>query len=87
MSGEAPKRTRGLFVLAVRSVLARAPNWQGALGHVFREATPPACTLNLHINAYMLRFGCVEAVGGQCGTVAGIGIARDLDVLGVVTKG
>ena len=77
MSGEAPKRTRGLFVLAVRSVLARAPNWPGALGHVFREATPPAYTLNLHINAYMLRFGCVEAVGGQCGTVAGIGIALD----------
>jgi hypothetical protein len=87
VSGEAPKRTRVFFVLAVRPVLARAPNWPGALGHVFREATPTACTLNLHINTYMLRFGCVEAVGGQGGTVWSMEIARDWDVLGVVTTG
>ncbi len=87
MSDEAPKRTRVLFVLAVRLELARAPNWPGALAPVVREATPPACTLNLHINTYMLRFGCVEAVGGQGGTVAGMGIALDWDVLGVLTTG
>ena len=85
MSGEAPKRTRGQFVLAARrSVLARAPNWPGALGHVFREATPPACTLNLHINTCMLRFGRSEAVGGQGGTVghgdrAGLGCVGRCD--------
>ncbi len=86
MSGEAPKRTKGIFVLAVRLELARAPNWPGALAPVVREATPPACTLNLHINTYMLRFGCVEAVGGQGGTVAGKARAG-LDVLGVLTTG
>jgi hypothetical protein len=89
VSGEAPSGPRGLFVLAVRSVLARAPNWPGALGHVFREATPPACTLNLHINTCMLRFECVEAVGGQGGTVghgdrAGLGcVGRSAQLVGM----
>ena len=83
VSGEAPSGPRGLFVLAVRPALARAPNWPGALGHVFREATPPACTLNLHINTYMLRFECVEAVGGQGGTVVVSGVGLLWDVLGI----
>ena len=69
--------------MAVRSVLARAPNWPGALGPVVREATPPAYTLNLHINAYMLRFGCVEAMGGQGGTVVVTGEGLPWDVLGI----
>ncbi len=84
MSGEAPSGPRGLFVLAVRPALERAPNWPGALAPVVREATPPACTLNLHINTYMLRFECVEAVGGQGGTVghgdrAGLGCVGRCD--------
>ena len=47
------------------------------------EATPTACTLNLHINTYMLRFGCVEAVGGQGGTVVVTGVGLLWDVLGI----
>ena len=83
VSGEAPSGPRGLFVLAVRPALARAPNWPGALAPVVREATPPACTLNLHINTYMLRFECVEAVGGQGGTVVVSGVGLLWDVLGI----
>jgi hypothetical protein len=45
-----PPSGPGFFcVLEVRPALAREPNWPGALGHVFREATPPACTLNLSV--------------------------------------
>ena len=83
VSGEAPSGPRGLFVLAVRPALARSTNWPGALAPVVREATPPACTLNLHINTYMLRFECVEAVGGQGGTVVVSGVGLLWDVLGI----
>ena len=47
------------------------------------EATPTACTLNLHINTSMLRFECVEAVGGQGGTVVVSGGGLLWDVLGI----